>query len=294
MRKTLLIGNGLNRTLDDKYSATNLLKELCTLEDIDIFFDEKNQLPFQLLFESIGCEYIRKGKKNDVVNDNVKKYLLELNKKDNGLIRELDGFNNKYDSIITTNYDFALEYNLFGEKSVKTEAIGRNRGYKYKDIIYHIHGDFGKSHTICLGRINYQKYLKSNTSNVKNEFYDYKNVDEIVKVLPIHLRKFFSNDIDIIGLNLDSTELIIWFVLTLRASLMCKSDYGIINSINYYNAVYPADGQSLEELNNQQNNIKRYLKKLSVNYIYDVCNVRMEKGEYYRYYYADTIRQLLK
>ena len=286
-KKSLLLGNGINRVLSDKYSSFSLLEEICkgVINDFDNI--DKMSISFQLIFESIFYEFEKKGKGKELMKK-IEGCLKQLNKLPNDLLLILKDKIGIFDSIITTNYDYAIEFNCFNDTRIKTAAISRNQGYSYKDLVYHIHGDFGKNHSICFGRINYQKFFKSCTSHIKNNLLDYNTLEELCNALPIHLQKFLTNDIDIVGLDLDSSELIVWYMLTLRAFIInCKKDIKISNAIRYHHALQLEENENKEDAVKLQESIRNFYKKMNVIYDYHIINYHKSKDysdEYKKYY----------
>lgn len=159
MGKTILIGNGLNRCYSNDVSTENIIfsleKELLKKESELIKLNN-----FSLVFESII---------NGKYNFDIKEYfnficdkLKILNKINNDIYMLNKDLLLSFDSIVTTNYDYSIEYNLFGDSNIKTQAVGRNKGYVYTSNennkkIYHIHGD-----------LNHKKIFVLDFMDIKN------------------------------------------------------------------------------------------------------------------------------
>lgn len=229
MTYSFLIGNGINRCIDNKYSAANLIKNL----------DSENKKldgckkPFPLLFESLT-----KQNKEDVEKHfkKINNLLKDLNKTKNDIYTKNKELLLKANYIFTTNYDFSIEESL--GLNVKNDSIrgGKNSGFKYQleqdsAIIYHIHGDLKHYDNICLGYLGYQKYQRSYFSNVKKDIIKDKYNKE--RYIPEKLKSFFEDDIYIIGLSLSECETILWDLLMIRKGLI-ESGKIRENKIIYY------------------------------------------------------------
>ena len=230
MAYSFLIGNGINRCIDNKYSADNLIKNL----------DSENKKldgckkPFPLLFESLT-----KQNKEDVEKQfkKINDFLKKLNKIKNDIYTNNKELLLKANYIFTTNYDFSIEKSLGINKESDSINGGKNSGFKYQleqdsAIIYHIHGDLNHYGNICLGYLGYQKYQRSFFSHVKKDIIKDKYNKE--RYIPEKLKSFFEDDIYIIGLSLNECETILWDLLMIRKGLI-ESGKISENKIIYYN-----------------------------------------------------------
>lgn len=232
MAYSFLIGNGINRCIDNKYSADNLIKNLDS-ENKEIS-ECKKPFPFPLLFESLTKQNKESVKKHF---KKINKFLKELNKIKNDIYINNKELLLKANYIFTTNYDFSIEESL--GLDVKKHLIkegNRNSGYKYQleqgsAIIYHIHGDLKHYKNICLGYLGYQKYQRSYFSHVKKDIIKDKYNKE--RYIPEKLKSFFEDDIYIIGLSLSECETILWDLLMIRKGLI-ESGKISENKIIYY------------------------------------------------------------
>lgn len=290
----LLIGNGINRCVTDDVSAENLISFLseekkCRLADTG--------KPFSLCFESLL------GKSNIKVTElfqKIKDNLQFLNTHKNEVLLDVKKLVPYLDAILTTNYDFAIEYNVFNQdtskKDFKTKPIGSNnshKGYKFKNDlkgqpnVYHIHGDLNHINNICLGYLGYQKYLKSCSSNMKQDIASYKNTNffELLEkgkkekrneknksILPESYRYLLEDDVYILGLNLSDSELVLWYILTLRSELIRQEIYEKENKhqnkIVYYDAYI---GETDEEKKIEKDKLAKansdYFENLNIEYV---------------------------
>lgn len=237
------------------------------------------------------------------------------------------------DAILTTNYDFSIEYTLFGEDKLRpnfeTKPIGSynsHKGYKFESDsgfkIYHIHGDLNHPTNICLGFLGYQRYLKSCTSNIKQDVSLYveeangsdknespesnffklldngivkkknsgsKDKNVTTKILPESLKYLLENDVYILGLNLSDSELILWYVLTIRKELIRYNKYEKenqkLNRIVYYDAVVISndsnDKKRNEEIRKRQKANIEYYKNLNIEYECEELNSKIDYADFY-------------
>ena len=109
MEKTLLIGNGLNRTLQFSISWSELLCDIAKEHNVEYIPD----LPMPLEFERIINTIL---KKSDVPNSQIysdvkariARKVKDVKLPDDAIHREVATV--KSNAIITTNYDYLLEY----------------------------------------------------------------------------------------------------------------------------------------------------------------------------------------
>lgn len=229
MAYSFLIGNGINRCIDNKYSADNLIKNLDS-ENKEISECKK---PFPLLFEAL-VEQQKENVETHFIK--IKDLLIDLNKTKNDIYINNKELLLKANYIFTTNYDFSIEKSLGINKTNDSIKGGKNSGYKYQleqgsAIIYHIHGDLKHCKNICLGYLGYQKYQRSFFSHVKKDIIKDKYNKE--RYIPEKLKSFFEDDIYIIGLSLSECETILWDLLMIRKGLI-ESGKIRENKIIYY------------------------------------------------------------
>lgn len=254
----LLIGNGFNRTInDDYYSSENLLIHLAENKKDFNCREIIKKASFPLCFESIACS--EPSEKTDVLFKKIRNYLKCLDRTDNDIIRYIEL--SKCKNIITTNYDYAIEYNLFKDK-IEESKIRNNGGRKtvYGDTtIFHIHGtiSYEQYKKICLGTIGYNKYLRSLQSGMPSTFNKIlKDYKKYLNKLPDWAQLMFTEDVHIIGLNLSMSEKDLWYLLTLRAYLI-SAGLSINNKIEYHDIVLKKEEISV---------LKQFYKGLSIEY----------------------------
>ncbi len=283
MNKSILIGNGLNRCEVDNISADDIISRLSN----DCIKNETG-LSFSLRFESLIND--RSLNIEDVFLK-IRDELKILNKQDNEIYKHYKSLFLEFDSIITTNYDFAIENNIFDNNKPQTKAIGKNKGYEYisKDYkkIFHIHGDLNHYSNFCLGFYGYQKYVRSSISNLKQNLNRYQNDKDafinIHKSLPESIYSLLVNDIYILGLNLYESELLLWNTLTIRKELIRLGVFECcnqpINKIVFY--------QSYE--NEEPKEIKKFYSNFSI----DSRFIKLEKNDY-KGFYMNALKEIDK
>lgn len=301
MKSSLLIGNGFNRTIDKQYSVENILSSLIQSEEK---VNKSNQNAFSshsfsLNFESlVGESSTRSDSIINAFNEIAKS--LEVLKTTNypeKLHSKIIEVKKNIDSIITTNYDFALEYNLSGIIVKKDSHIGftrkplgKNKGFKITDdngfSFYHIHGDLIANENLCLGFLGYQKYNKSAFSHLKQKFWEPPNANQHDKEsvwktlkasLPESLYSFLEQNIFILGFSLSDCEIILWNILLIRNELIKRNLYSKehpVNKIVFF--VLDEKYANNAELN--------FYKKLHID-----CDMRFAKGVDYENKYCKCL-----
>lgn len=261
MAYSFLIGNGINRCIDNKYSADNLIKNL----DSENKKIDECKKPFPLLFESLTKQNNEDVKKQF---EKINNFLKELNKIKNDIYTKNKKLLLKANYIFTTNYDFSIEESL-GLDVKKHLIIGyRNSGFKYQleqdsAIIYHIHGDLKHYKNICLGYLGYQKYQRSFFSHVKKDIIKDKYNKE--RYIPEKLKSFFEDDIYIIGLSLSECETILWDLLMIRKGLI-ESKKISENKIIYYDIIERKGRKQKNKEHKHEKNLKEFYKSFYIDY----------------------------
>jgi len=178
--------------------------------------------------------------------------------------------NSKFDDVITSNYDYGFELSVWNDFLVDTE---RKRKYSLNNLektksifrgytiptdkssirVWHMHGELIDSRnnensttefpeqSILIGYSHYGKYL----SEIK-DFVDgkHKNYTYIIQRLRNNdnigdswIDKFFTHNLDFIGLGLGFEEQDLWWLLNYRADKINSNerrDYNINNRIRFY------------------------------------------------------------
>lgn len=241
---TLLIGNGLNRLALENISWEDLLKNLSTRLGYKYKETDKDK-PLPLFFEEV---ILRKYQDYYSGIKEAKQFIAEE------LIKLVP---NQYHSdiktlglnaILTTNYDYLIEKGIYA--GFTRENIGSVtqeqthslfRRIEIKEIsIWHIHGEINdfknnsprgkfRPNTILLGFDQYTNYLREIQKYVKEYIYSSdrkliirKSIFRKIKdgdALDINswIDYFFCNNLIILGLTLDFSEIDLWWILTYRS-----------------------------------------------------------------------------
>lgn len=229
MERSLLIGNGLNRTLSSSISWSELLCDIAKEHGVEYISD----LPMPLEFERIVNTIL---KESDVPSDQIysdvkariAKKVKDTKLPDNAIQRELTTV--KTDAIITTNYDYLLEY-AFNKDFVYRGSTN----YKYlwdatstQQYVkfYHMHGMADIPDSICLGYEHYMGIVEKLRSKLNAKVKNQQGAMKIKRILAGEDdptgewgERFYTTDVDIIGLGLTTAESDIWWLLTHRASI---------------------------------------------------------------------------
>ena len=176
----------------------------------------------------------------------------------------------KISSIITTNYDYNLEF-VIDEKFRPSERLHQKIEEKYPCYcplpnmvhgieFYHAHGQLDNPKTMCLGyrqysiitaqlehdlvygrdrssdgnNINEQEYVRNARKKAKN----HKPSCVALKlngIIPFNTpfwgEKFFTSNVAFVGFGLDKSEMDIWWVITFRAFLYYVNHDNMRNKI---------------------------------------------------------------
>ena len=293
MGTILLIGNGLNICVAKSVATKNLLANhtIFSRKEIDRLLGQGKG--FSSIFEaSFG---------KDVDQDSVVKIFQKikndiklLNEKRNGIYDAVRENLGRIDGIITTNYDFAIEHNVFGCGRAKTEAIRRNCGYRFKSenkTIWHIHGDLNHIQNLCLGYFGYQKYLKASHSNLSYRITKRNDLfARLEKQMPESLYRFLVDDVYMLGLGLTENELIIWSVLTLRRELIRRGLYSFCgvkeNKIIVYDVRCRDSGEDVSSA--EKESLEKYYDSYSITYRLK----HISKEEEYRPFYQESLKEI--
>lgn len=280
MERSLLIGNGLNRTLSSSISWSELLCDIAKEHGVEYISD----LPMPLEFERIVNTIL---KESDVPSDQIysdvkariAKKVKDTKLPDNAIQRELTTV--KTDAIITTNYDYLLEY-AFNKDFVYRGSTN----YKYlwdatstQQYVkfYHMHGMADIPDSICLGYEHYMGIVEKLRSKLNAKVKNQQGAMKIKRILAGEDdptgewgERFYTTDVDIIGLGLTTAESDIWWLLTHRASIYytnyCNMRKYMKNQITYYDIIddlernNPEDERIRQQKSAEKRKIHQFLK----------------------------------
>jgi hypothetical protein len=227
--QVILVGNDINN-INNNYEWSDLIDNLIDLVGASgkITYDENK--PFPLLYEEIYVEATKskiydESDIKDFISTDVEKLVV------NDIHKRI--INLGIQNILTTNYDLTLEQVLTNSHdSLKNKGTVREnlysifRHYQINDKrIWHIHGDANYSYSITLGYEHYSGYLQQmrnyivtgTGSSYKRKFSPLiKRLDSKLSEFHSWLDFFFTNDVHIVGLNMDFVEIHLWWLLTYR------------------------------------------------------------------------------
>jgi len=248
IEKTLLIGNGLNRTVtQDNISWKNVLENLSKQSELHIKNIENK--PFPLVFE----EMLIKLEKTGYTKHNLQVFVSNLVERTRNKALDIL-FYSSTRNVLTTNYSInhltRLDENYYISHKVIENTFSLFREYtsiKGKKVWY-IHGNTVKPTTLLLGYRQYARYqsqirdyllyglefkgkkIPQSPLYQKIPNFNFDKNTEIFSWVDIFLR----NHIHIVGLNLDFTETILWWLLTEKSYLRNRYPKDIGNVVYYH------------------------------------------------------------
>lgn len=253
-----LFGNGINRTrINDKdiYEWSNLLedinKEFCEPKINNI---KTKEFPFaydEIVNHTHNLKHKKEVEIKKFIQDGIDK--LEANHRYSNL-RNL-----KCDEILTTNYDYLLERNLysgwerkkFTPDAEKSYSLNRYQTSAEKKI-WHIHGEQGMKSSILLGFRHYINYSAQVKARAQKGVLKLKGEQKDIKDSWVDL--FFTHDIYIVGQGMKFTEYPLWWLLAYRHyKNKIKETINLNNKIHFITPEF-----SLKSNQNLVDNLKSY------------------------------------
>lgn len=264
IKKTLLIGNGLNRAIDkERHSWNSLLAKLEKLSDIPISnFDNK---PLPLVFEQMRLNALYLGSNPNNLLQNVSRII------SSNFENKLEEIYSKISrNILTTNYTFLPFFNT--DKLIKIPKLKYSnfyennhslfRCYENKNIsVWNIHGVTNVYTSILLGHNKYAKY----SAQIRD--YLYKGVKYSKEPKPYKstlltatpnfkfdadgevyswVDLFLRDEIHVVGFGMDFTENILWWLLLEKIALRLKYPKHVGEFI-YYKVIVKDNPDSVRE-----------------------------------------------
>lgn len=274
MNNCLLIGNGLNRCLEHSISWGKLLKDIAN--DLNVSYNENIAMPLE--FERIINQYLNNNpySNNSIYFDIKKKigqklkYVKPINLDLHNQIRNLN-----LNEIMTTNYDYLLEY-VF-DYYYEPDLINNKQKYLMSSTttidgikFYHPHGTAMAPNTMCLGYEHYMgivSRLRSEINTTPKQSLD-MNIQRILlgneKPKETWGEKFYTSNIGIVGLSLSDCKSDLWWLLVHRAYLYYSNYRGskklINNKIVYYDIFDNIKKNAPKE---EQQRITNYINQLN-------------------------------
>lgn len=234
MGSTLLVGNGVNRIGGNEQSWENVLRYLAGVEGAETILRFVEHKPFALLYEEILLRSTRFEllERETRIRSRVAELIDAM--RPNAVHAQIMNSSGRH--VLTTNYDYNLERSASISnvvRSVTTETkYSLYRATKVaKKNIWHIHGECRVPGSITLGYDQYSGYVQNlrsyatseRTAKGKSPFKrGLLDFDEDSSTRYSWLDVFFRDDIHIIGLTLDYTEIDLWWALTYKARLRAR------------------------------------------------------------------------
>lgn len=229
MTKSLLIGNGINRVTNKDASWEHVLNALVPDDLTGAALQHMKHKPFTLVYEEILLTRLNGGKPGNekTMKETIAGAVRGL--QHNDLHRRVMASGLRH--VITTNYDYSFE--KASRMSDTRSNLQRENKYSVfrrrlagNTFVWHIHGEVDSPNTITLGYDQYSGYLQklrgyatadreaTNGSPFKAGKSDFDTVEgSVYSWLDVFLR----DDIHIVGLGLDYTEIDLWWALTYKA-----------------------------------------------------------------------------
>ena len=251
----LLLGNGINRAEGLSPGWTGLLQSIAR----KYCFVPEDSLSNTLGYEMLENRILKRDPKQTITDihrqiaDGVQTDALRSKTDWSGTLHErLLGL--PVNTILTTNYDYALERCLdpaFRRVYNTRETTYSLRRYQCADgkTVFHIHGECDYPRSICLGFEHYAGSLQRIREGIVNptsslgDGHTYQLADIINGVTPkpehSWIYDFFLEDLYILGLELDACEIELWWLLSYRARQIALRALPISNRIHYLNVSVP-------------------------------------------------------
>ena len=266
IKNTVLLGNGITRSLEPTFgglSWEDILNKLSERFSVPVY--DLSQKPLPLVFEKIRLQLIRDGKDpNELIKD-----VAQLLSKSGLGNRLTDIYSGLARNILTTNYNRSVDGGVgykhpftpkFQKVSEKYHSLFRAKT-DGKKVFWKIHGDVEKPSSMLLGYNQYAKYM----GQVKDYLYkgiQFAHMNEPVRS-PLMGKKpnfnfekncelyswvdvFLKDQIHIIGLGLDFSEIILWWLVSEKASLQAQHPSNI-GGISYYSIELPNKIKSVSQ-----------------------------------------------
>ena len=243
IQSTVLIGNGICRgpQISEYIPSWEKILKMLSKEFSTPLKDLKAK-PLPLVFEKIRLEMLRDNEDPQELLKRVSE-VVNLNGESSHLTSIYPSLTK---NILTTNYNYTLNCPPAFDFSVRNKIyknISENyyslfRGYKdEKRQIWNIHGEIKNPKSILLGHTQYSKYM----GQVKDYLYSgiqYSRVSGITKsplsgktpnfnfeddgTIYSWVDLFLKDEIHVVGLGLDFSEIILWWLITEKMALQAR------------------------------------------------------------------------
>ncbi len=235
MVTSLLIGNGINRVTNQDASWEHVLNALAPGPDLSRpALEHMKHKPFALVYEEILLTRTSADKRVDerAMKAKIAKLMgdLQFNRFHARIM------NSGVTHVITTNYDYNFEKST--ERRYPRENLARESKYSVfrrravaGKFVWHIHGEVEAPNSITLGYDQYcgyvqklRSYATADRESENGSPFKMGNMvfDSIEGTVYSWLDVFLRDDIHIVGLGLDYTEIDLWWALTYKARKMAQ------------------------------------------------------------------------
>lgn len=234
MAISLLIGNGINRVSNREASWEYVLRALQDKNPSRKELEYIKHKPFALVYEEI----LLSGPSEDKQADEQ-----DMKKRIANLVDVLD-FNEYHGRVmksgvkhvLTTNYDYGFE-KASDQRNERKNLVRETKYSVFRrraagpTYVWHIHGESEAPNSITLGYDQYSGYLQKlrghATADRESESGSpFKRGDSAFDITDgtvySWLDVFLRDDIHIVGLGLDYTEIDLWWALTYKARLKAR------------------------------------------------------------------------
>jgi hypothetical protein len=234
--KSLLVGNGPNLLVGGQANWLHVLRRLAVFAADKGVLKSAADKPFPLLYEELVIRCARRG----LLESDLKKHVASLMEEmvPNNFHGRLMGLGFRH--ILTTNYDYCLERGSSKPAEIADLTL-ENRYNLYRrqcladKYIWHIHGEIDRPRTITLGYDHYVGYLaklkdylvfgdkKKKPTGDHSRFVLGDTNFESSNFCYSWVDVFLRDDIYILGLSLDYSEIDLWWLLIYKERLRLKA-----------------------------------------------------------------------
>lgn len=237
-KKTLLFGNGINRT-EGSASWDKILGNVFSGEkQLALEEQDGEKVPATLVYESLLAKEIKRKRDDKHTEEYCAKqaFVSKINSSNGALFNTIANLN--FDEYMTTNYDYSLEDCLMGKgyskEKEKNSSLRSSRFSLQRKVVckkdnreikvWHIHGEKGITHSVMLGYDQYCRYLRKIELYVlglgKNHEMSMKDkLGKKTRNDACWVDLFFFTDVYIVGLGLGYSEIELWWLLCFRSRL---------------------------------------------------------------------------
>lgn len=241
-QSSILLGNGLNRAVTEAAGVAwgDLLQDLC--HDLSVPAVNLVQKPFPLAFEELCANCKPIGRTETDAKEQVARWIQRIvHGAVHDRLLQLPAAN-----ILTTNYDYALWGARMPSRGAETTeslySLFRRRPFEER-WIWHIHGEAQVPRSILLGHDQYVRYAKRIQDYLlvpreaeKGRAKGWKVTtarspltagEEFTAKSAHHswVDVFLRDDLHILGAGLDFSEVVLWWLLTIKGKEGVRAGY---------------------------------------------------------------------